>query len=199
MSTANPVLPEAVSAALAAIDLSDATSFAAIEASLEPLAEAVFVEAAAGRPVDVDRLMDTLIDAHDLDADQAFRARSTLERNVEAGDAKFTIFAGMLQKSRRAVIAAAGVLQWEIWRAEHPNDIVPAANGIAIRKVAKHIARRARDVLGESLAPAEAAWAAVEGACRAHLPIDRAAWTDALEGAESGERERLAEIARLIA
>jgi hypothetical protein len=179
-------------------ELAGLTGFAAIEAAVEPLAAAVFDQAAQGRHVDLEHLMEALIERHDLDADPAYYIRTTLDRNIAAGGDRFTIGAHMHNESDRAIAAAAGVLAWEVWRAEHADDMRPDANSMPVRNVAKHLARRCRDVIGESLAPEESAWAAVVGAQRARLPIDRIAWSYALEGAEAGERERLEEIARHI-
>jgi hypothetical protein len=183
---------------LSKIDLEAALTWQANEAALEPLAATLFEIAALGEPIDIDAIMETLIANHDLNEARSDRARGVLERNIEAGDSKLSVLSGIMTKSPRAVVAAAGALQWELWRAEHEHDIVPRANGVAVRIVAKHIARRCRDVLGESLSPEEAAWAAIEGAGLAKLPIDRSAWTDALEGGFSGDRERRSEISRMV-
>ena len=189
----------AFSATIETLDLTGATTHRAVESAVDPLAAAVFDATADGEEVDIDAIIDTLIEAFGLDADQAHWARITLERNAEAGEAKRRTTSRLLVLSRPAILVAAGALQWEFWRADHPDELAPAANGFAVRAVAKRLALRCRDILGISLNPEEAAWATIEGAHKASLPVDRGAWSAALEGAESGERERLANIATRMA
>lgn len=202
MNTPEPAVPESVRVAIAATPtLADFdASFAAIEAAVDPIAAVVFTEHAAGREVDQDAIMRALVDRDGLaiESKSAHRIRNTLDRNAEAGDACHAIEEKLLWRSSGAVLAATGALGWEVWRAEHPDDLLPDWQDIPVRRVAKHIARRCRDVLSESLSPYEAAWAAIEGARRARLPIARTAWSDALEGAFSGERERLTDIANRL-
>lgn len=196
-------LPESVLAAIDATPTLDpvADHFAEIDAAADPIGAVLFIEHAAGRLVDQDAIARILIERDGLEVGSKFmhRFRIALARDAEAGDSAFSIEAKLLFKSPRAVLAAAGALGWEIWKAEHSDDLLPAWQDVPVRKVAKHIARRCRDVLAESLSPEEAAWAAMEGARQARLPIARTAWSDALAGAWAGERERLEDISRLKA
>lgn len=196
-------LPHEVEVAIAATPTlnPDDDHFAAIDEAAEPLCAVLFAEHSEGRLVDQDDIARRLIERDGLELDSRFvhRFRDTMARHAEAGDARFTIESKLLFKSPRAVLAAAGALGWEIWRAEHPDDLLPAWQHAPVRKVAKRIALRCRDVLSESLSPEEAAWAAIEGANQARLPIARTAWSDALAGAWAGERERLENIGRVQA
>lgn len=199
-STEEYPLAEAVQVAIDATPVlhPDNDHFAAIDDAAEPLCAALFAAHSAGHLIDQDAVTRRLIERDGLDVASRFvhRFRDALARHAEAGDARFTIEAKLLFKSPRAVLAAAGALGWEIWKAEHPDDLLPAWQDVPVRKVAKHIARRCRDVLSESLSPEEAAWAAIEGANQTGMPIARTAWSDALEGAWAGERERLEAIRR---
>lgn len=202
-STESPALPESVRVAVDATSTlrPDDDHFAAIDTAADPICAALFEEHSAGRLVDQDGIARILIERDGLDVETRFvhRFRDTMARHAEAGDARFSIESKMLFKSPRAVLAAAGALGWEVWKAEHPDDLLPVWQDVPVRKVAKHIARRCRDVLAESLSPEEAAWAAIEGAYQARLPIARTAWSDALAGSWAGERERIEDISRLKA
>lgn len=183
----------AIAAAIVTVEIPAESNQFTFSEALESLAQAIYETVSDGGTVPLRPIISALqLNAHHIDW-----AESTLRGAVEDGEALAAVRAEALLLSGGAVHAALGALMWERWRAEHPDDLCAAAVRWSIDTVARHIARRAEDLIGLPINAAEAAWAAVEGARRAELPLCRSAWRRALSGARDGveQRQRQAALA----
>jgi len=178
-----------------AIDCTAVNHWLDTDTVLEPLLQAVFDIAKEGGDIDIEPILRALNFPPELDAAKrkalaecgpVDSARSAIERTVDAGDALCVIGEFALWLHPEVVEAARGALAWERWTAWHDDDVSAPVLAGAIGKVARHVGRRAPSLIGVPLRAEDIAWAVIEGARQAGLPIAREAWRTALDGAWRG-------------
>lgn len=162
-----------------------------VDRALEPIYEAVFSAVSRGEAIDAAGIVNSIPMS---DAARSFAVMG-IERAIDAAEAKAKILGGVLIISRCAAAAACGRLAWARWDAEVPDDLTPEAMTMDVGIVARHLARRAGEIVGVDLTAEEAAWATVEGLRLSGFPVSRQSWRPALERAQAGILDREEELA----
>jgi len=178
-----------------AIDCTAVNHWLDTDTVLERLLQAVFDIAKEGGDIDIEPILRALDFPPELDAAKrkaleelgpVDSARSAIERTIDAGDALCVIGEFALWQHPEVVEAARGALAWERWTAYHEDDLSGPVLAGAIGKVARHIGRRSSALIDAPLRAEDIAWAVIEGARQAGLPIAREAWRASLDGAWRG-------------